>query len=342
MPVKHVGLIAASIAFTPLNIAFAQELLPTDLSTHAANTSISYSIEAGNHRVVVRNVLPSQRDRYTVSVIVGNTPIPPLTLDEFEPRMPEITLTDEDCTRLKAAYDSLRNASVESEVPSRVRALEEALDDSSCSEDVQAAARVLLASTTIVMDRVHSVRVGQQVTVTVTKGGTDGEAVTTWTSIYSTGSRGTWRATYGFSFVTDWLSDNETYYADEVGEGLYEVAAEKNREPLTFIPSLFFSWLPVSSELRTWSTSLTAGLGFDLSAPVVFLGGAITYNQNLSVSSGVALHQQQVLRGRYVLGDTIQANLTEDQLHSKAYRPNIFVSVALRFGANPFARRDEL
>ncbi len=81
---------------------------------------------------------------------------------------------------------------------------------------------------------------------------------------------------------------------------------------------------------------MTGGLGYDLSAPTVFLGASVLYRTNLQVVAGVVMNRQRRLRGEYQAGDVLKESLDLDQLTEKTYRPNVFFGVALRLGKSPF------
>jgi hypothetical protein len=66
---------------------------------------------------------------------------------------------------------------------------------------------------------------------------------------------------------------------------------------MDFVPAIFFTWLPRKWENRSWAFSPVGGLGFDVSSPVVFVGGAAMFNQNLSFLAGGVFHQQKRLDG---------------------------------------------
>jgi hypothetical protein len=342
-----VALVAVLGAVTAVTSVAAQEVLTTNLATHAANTTITYSVDAGTYRVQVRNLVPAHRSRYDISVKRATRPIPPLSNADLKPHaFAEPRASEREpapCARLIDAYTALWEATDEKHVPGLVADLEAALNDNpsgaGCKPESVKAAEALKAATVTSVERDFNLLRGQDLTVVVTKrskGASDPAQI--WTSVYSPSPRGEWRASYGFSFVSDWPYGDDRYFAKEVAANRYAIEEEERRAWMHFVPAVFFSWLPAEAELSSWHSSWTGGLGFDLSAPVVFFGRSRTYNQNLSVSYGIALRQQSILRGRYTEGDTIQANLTEDQLHSQQYRPNVFVSVALRFGSNPFSQ----
>lgn len=83
---------------------------------------------------------------------------------------------------------------------------------------------------------------------------------------------------------------------------------------------------------------LRGGLGSSLNDLAVLLGGALTYNQNLALTAGIALKNRLRLNSRYSVGDTIRENLESERLDVERLRPSLYFGIALRLGANPFTR----
>lgn len=174
---------------------------------------------------------------------------------------------------------------------------------------------------------------GEELVVTIRRQGTD----RVWTVVYTTGARGEWRTSYGFNFIVNSISKPRSYYTEQV-EGGYVIRREENRRWMEFVPSIFLTWFPAAEAGRDSYLNPTVGLGFNLQSPVVFAGATIVYNQNVSLNAGLAAHRQRQLIGRYEAGDTVKDNLTSEQLHEELFRVNPFVSIAIRFGSNPFAK----
>jgi len=182
-----------------------------------------------------------------------------------------------------------------------------------------------------------SVESGETVTITIKRD------TITWTYILKGESLGKWVTTYGFGFTSSALGGN-TYYSKQMPDTtLYKILKSNNTGnlDLNYIPAIFFSYFPTQNFNKCWNHSLTAGLGFDLSAPVVFFGYNGMFWQNLGFSLGVAFQQQYRLKNQYTENEIIKSDLTIDQLHDKVYRPNLFVAVNFRFGENPFKTSSE-
>lgn len=156
-----------------------------------------------------------------------------------------------------------------------------------------------------------------------------------WVHIISTGVKGVWYLTYGFSFVSDALSPEETFYTKSQ-DSSFVIRKQESRGPLSFVPSVMVHWMPTRCIDRTFSWSLTGGLGFDLENPVVMFGGSVLFNHNLGVHVGLAAHQQQRLLGKYHEEDIVDEDLSFEQLHEKKFAVDPFVSISFRFDGNPF------
>jgi len=156
-----------------------------------------------------------------------------------------------------------------------------------------------------------------------------------WRYVFKTQKKGKWLTTYGFTYISSILKNNEAFFAKQTDD-VFTVTELNNRSRLTFVPSIFFKWFPYKDLGKDVSHSFTGGIGYDLEAPTAFLGYSLLYNQNIGVSVGLAGHQQDFLNGRYNEGDQLMENLAENQLNEKLYTVNPYISVTFRFGAAPF------
>ena len=155
-----------------------------------------------------------------------------------------------------------------------------------------------------------------------------------WKYVYKTPSRGKWVTSYGFSFITN-VFDEEKEYFSKANDTAFVITRKIGNKKLNFAPSVFFTWMPSKCLNENFSFNFTGGLGFDLEAPTVFLGGSVFYNQNLSLVLGLTAHQQHYLNGQYSPNEIINENLSKEQLHEKLYTINPFFSLTFRFKENP-------
>lgn len=154
-------------------------------------------------------------------------------------------------------------------------------------------------------------RPGQRLVVVVRSfaGGTE----RTWTTHFTTPTRGTWRMSFGFAFPVMLMQDEEYTARRDTGRS-YVIRRSNARTPLRLIPTLLFHWLPRNDELEAWSFSVVGGLGLDLKSPAALLGGSITFNQNITMAIGAVVHTIARLDGRYAEGDRVFEDLNASQL----------------------------
>jgi hypothetical protein len=96
------------------------------------------------------------------------------------------------------------------------------------------------------------------------------------------------------------------------------------------IPLVLFSFLSRDKAIQSGVFSWTAGLGYDLTNPVVALGGIWTWNRNIGISFGLLGQKQQRLKGKYHIGDAIAANTESKDLTDPTWGPNVFLGVSIR------------
>ncbi len=158
-----------------------------------------------------------------------------------------------------------------------------------------------------------------------------------------------WLVYYGFNYIN---SGDQLYFSKQVPGSAtsYTITPEANRNNKTFAPSVYFMWMPSSEStsalapIAGWHDAegnifggLTAGLGFDTSNPVVFVGYGIGWGYNAMVTFGAAWHKEKRLLGQYNPGDAVSSNLTTDQLTQDTYQTRFYIGLALRLGSNPFS-----
>jgi hypothetical protein len=321
--------------------AQGQDTIPLliDLATRTGDLGTEAITAGKTYKLHLMNLVP-RRNReglYALSVTVGDEPVPPLSRDDFKPAQKHIAARDasDSCERLKKATAGLDAVDDEKDVRAAAAKLDSAIltDQSKCEASADSA-KTLLAQTTANWT-LNPVGRGQRMTIQITTA-RSGTVERSWTRVYVTGARGEWRAMYAFAFIGRVVNEPR-FFTKELASGGFQITQQRSRDWFDFVPSIFFAWKTPNSSGSDWSQSFTGGLGFDLTAPVVFLGTSRTFNENVMITWGLSLHRQQVLLGRYKKGDVITTNLDESQLHSQSYRPNPYIAVAFRFGANPFS-----
>jgi hypothetical protein len=302
----------------------SETVLVIDLAT--AKASDSDTVASGRYRIRAVHLLP--RKTYTIRIADLPIAIPVLATPPT---------TRGACDALAAATAALDGATKESDVP----ALLSALDDAEKTEqgDASCATLVLVADSL----RSHSeqeypysakLESGHFLRVTLTRTADPKTESQQWTATYIAPG-GEWRVTYGFAFPTFIGADaGQTYFSKQSGS-VYVISPQHRHSPVDAMPSVLYSYMPSADRGIHWNP-FAVGLGFDLANPSAILGTGITYNANLQLTVGVLIRHEPVLLGQYKLGDTVNTNLTTDQLQTQAFKIRPYFGISLRLGANPF------
>jgi hypothetical protein len=309
-------------------LAFAQPL-EVNLAKLTAGTPDTVTVSPGRDRVViVKNRIPGKA--YTVTVRERPIPIPALSLTPFKADKDR----DTDCDALDGALKKLNGATEEASVPDlvdQVAKMKAKIKPDACSELVADAERQIKA-TRSELDERFSIVAGIELVVTVERD-QNGKSLK-WEKVFSGGPRGEWLISYGFTFLPD---DDERWFSKATDNPKEFAITEKaERQKFDFAPSVFFTWLPTSQANRNFNYGPTAGLGFDLSTPVVFLGGSVGWNQNIAFVGGLVAHQVERLSGEYNPNQIIGENLSSDKLVERTYAATYFLGLSFRFGSSPF------
>jgi len=333
---------------------FAQEIITIDL---AEDEGEDYSLPVDADRALsirVVNRVPNPDVNYTITVEVGEVEIEALPVDVFGgPRADTTAASPElsdDCAKWQSAYkkryDALYGSMEEDRILSLKNGLYEAIDSveaaSDCSfpEEPNRDAAESLIGNTEVQFPAYRLSLGERLDVTIVRRESDSSELKTWRRSFATRPPGTWRVSYGFTFIGNVTSHviPEPLYTtveDEDGDNVITKQSEERRW-MTFAPSVFFSFVPHGAATRKFTWGPTAGVGFDLSDPVAFLGIGIDYRMNLGVRLGIAFHEVEVLKGKYREGMVVDPQLSSDELHEDQPRLNPFITIAFRFDRAPF------
>ncbi len=115
------------------------------------------------------------------------------------------------------------------------------------------------------------------------------------------------------------------------------VTKSNNEKEWEYYPSIMFTWLNNGS--TNFKFGFSGGFGYNLDNSIsVFTGGSIIYNHNITITAGLAFHNQKELSSKYKEEDVITENLDFDQLHTDFIAINPFISISLRLDRNPFKR----
>jgi len=322
------SLVLAASLTASVAAAAPQAAQVLDLGRQPADTTAKLSVPAGQAlSVLIRNRIPGQT--YLVSVVLRTVEIP-----AFPPLGGARPAGAPGCTELLAQVDALSTQDEETSVANIVETVEAALQAGLCTDpDALASIHIALSRTVTTLPGAWILQAGEELVVTVTR--TRQGKTKKWELVLSTGPRGKWMTTYGFA---TYANRDEKFFAQSDGAGKFVVTPETEPDTwdLKLVPSIFFTWLPSAKENKDFSFGLSGGLGVKDDTPVVFLGGSVLYNWNLSLVAGVGLAHQSRLRGQYTKDQVLAENLSEDQLNEKVFRPAIMAAVTFRFGSSPF------
>lgn len=163
-----------------------------------------------------------------------------------------------------------------------------------------------------------------------------------FTFTYRTASRGKFLITYGFGFAPK-VWEPTRYYTREIGKDSFEIKkqAKPGSMEFTFLPSVFFNWLPFENRNKNWSLSVTGGLGANANNFAVLAGVSAMFNQTIGLSVGGTFYNQKRLLGQYNEGDILKTNLTDNQLYETVIGLNGYIAIIFRLSENPFKKASE-
>lgn len=309
--------------------------LSIDLAELGPGAEVTRSIQPKDHyKFRVLNKVPSKY--CSTSVEIEEIPTPALTLPDalkapadgdgleaFGLRaIPESEKCDE---RIERAFKSV-------ESPTDVRAAIAQLRDEPgpCGQaEIQS---WIERETQIFLDNGGpgwSVRKGQKIVVTAKCGDTER------TMSFTTGLKGRWDPTYGFTFVPN---EDEIFFS-KTGDtdGTFVITEENDNEELDFAPSILFQYRQPGKK-GGW----LAGLGHDLDNVMLFGGYGWSYKENITFAVGAVVHEQDRLDGRFSPDDVLKEQLGTDQLLESTFDANVFFGISFRFDRDPHTERAKL
>jgi hypothetical protein len=317
---------AVSLFASVAGAAPAAQIL--DLGRQPADTTAKVSVPAGEAlSVVLRNRIPGQS--YLVTIVRRAIEVP-----AFAPPGGIAPAAAPGCQELQDQAKELSKQDDEAGVATIVENIENAIAAGLCTDpSALASINLALAKTVMIVPGTWILQGGEELSVTVTR--TRQGKTKKWELVLTTGPRGKWMTTYGFA---TYGNRDQKHFSKSDGAGKFVVTPETEPDDwdLKLVPSVFFTWLPSAKESQDFSFGFSGGLGVKEDSPVVFLGGSVLYNWNLSLVAGVGLAHQWRLMGQYAKDQVLSENLSQDQLNDKVFRPTFMAAVTFRFGSNPF------
>ncbi len=298
-------------------------LQPGKTETRSATADVSWDI-------VIRNRIPG----FGYGVSVDRVPLPIDPLDLAGLRADWTGLCADPVSVFLGQFAGITD---EKKVPGII---DEAWRRSAeCTDEERAwLSEAIEQHTTRELTLAYTMQLGERLTITIERFASGGNAKKTWTYEASTGPRGAWRVSYGFTFVPN---EDELFFAkqSDTDPTKFVVTEQRDEEELDFAPSVMFMWQSSKRQGRSWVPGPIAGLGFDLDNPIVFGGYGFTYNENVTLTFGAVLHKQKRLSGRFEPGQELLESLDSDQLEQETFSLNGYVGIAFRFGSNPFSKQ---
>jgi len=324
--VSAIGSVALTSTILFASASGAESFREIDLSTTKLGEETVVSVPAGDLTIRVVNAVIANGTSYSVEWEIGSQVEPPLSWPTT------VNKAKGACPGLSRDTGELRRATEEGQVAALVDSVGAAKPACSDAAAVDAAEDAI--ARTMRGPFAVNLPLGAEVVFTIVR--RDGGATKkTWIVKYKVPRIGDWVTSYGFAFLPN---DDELFVTTprDNDEGGFEIRPKADNRDFDFVPTVFYSYMPTKWRNRFWSHSLGAGLGFDLSDPVVLVGYSATFRHNVSLLVGGAMQQQRRLAGQYSLGSpVVDEALTEDQLTDRTYDANWFFGVSLRFGKLP-------
>ena len=320
-------LLLCSCIVVPVHAKEQASNLIIDLSTQLPGTTLERPVHLSGKThisILLMNVRPG--GEYRLSFLLDNAELPVMTLRSDQEFGDLVAGTSSGGSEKGNTIQAVASSS-EQEDPSAETFLPLFSDN---YEEVPEDVRYYLPD-------LLEMRPGQRLTVRVSGPVEEGsERRGDWTTIFNGGTRGTWQVSLGLGSPV--LLDGHHRYATEfeTETDKFRIVERRSEEVFELIPAVFFHWTPTADELTDWSWSMTGGLGLDFDNAVLFLGGAVTFNRNITLSVGGVAHQVQRLNPKYEVGELLPVGLDTDQLHTDYYRVNPYVGVTFRLSSNIF------
>jgi len=321
-------LLCLTIGFST-TLSAQEKTITLDLATET-NGSVTVSLSPGTYNLVIKNKLPESN--YNIKVMVEDEEFPPFSTDAII-KSGGKALTGA-CGEIETLINEINLLEDETALSHKIAELKYLLILQKNTCENYGTAENLIARTETKF-KIDDLQKSQTLTITVKRTNKEGKELE-WIRIYKTPSRGRWITSYSFNFITQWGGKEMLFYTKNIGMDSFEITREHNRKWVDFVPGVTFTWLPACGMKKSLVCGWSGGIGFDLAKPVVYVGGSLIYNQNLSMTFGFAAQQVKQLHGKYNEGDLIRENLSTDQLIIEPYRVKPFVSLSLRFDKNPF------
>ena len=96
------------------------------------------------------------------------------------------------------------------------------------------------------------------------------------------------------------------------------------------------SGLGVCEPLAKSSRETITGIGYDNDTPSVFAGYGATVGDNVTLTTGLVIHQKKILDGKFRVGQQLGESLESSTLEETTHAVNVYFGVGIRFGSDPW------
>lgn len=313
---------------------------PPPLVIDLGNTKVqTLDVDAGTYKIRLVNAVPGRE--YFLRVGLSQAlQLPVLELPGAPEKKEAVTAKQEleervanRCQEITAATRALAGVAQESEVANRVDAVRLALASAGVCKKERDDARRMVGSTspdfpnavTLTSEAVRDIKVSNGLG-------------STWDVRLNSAGRGVWQNSYGFVFSPN---HDEDYFTEMTGNEAFTIRRKtRDKNSITFLPAVFYTWLPSSQAFKSAQYGPTLGVGLTTDSGRIggMLGYSLRFNQNIGITAGVSVYPHRRLDAKYHEGQVLKESLDSDQLNKDSVRGNIFVAFTLRLAASPFGK----
>ena len=323
-----------ALAMVSPTLAAAQAPAPKDtLTIDLAMGNVSRPVKPGFYEIMLHNAVPWKHG-YNITYDVRNLVVSALEIPKNS-KEPLFVEGKDECAAVDAAVHQLEQAD-ENTLQSARDAFESALpaDTTKCKPGRATGKSYLMQSN--YPGGAFQLAEGQELVVTITN---KAETTQKWVATFSTGERGHWVTSYGYSAIAKVFFPDQRYFLQKKDSDHYAITRETNDKKfanqLGYAPIILFTWQSSAAELGDWQKSWSAGINLDVTHPTVLGGYTRTYNQNIGFTAGLAMHFGQRLAGRFYEGQLVTDN--NITLNDTRFAIDPFVAISIRSLTNPFA-----
>lgn len=292
-----------------------------DLSRGGGDTLTIDPMKISNIELV--NRLVGNDYKYTYKIEKNQLPAP--SLPSFSSLAGS---TSNNCSALVTAINSLNRQHDEKEIPKNIKDLQSEInrvDKATCSADITNAAQsIYLTRQLIPLPFPVTVNRGEIIKIKINR---DDK---TWIFVFKTEQVNHWKVYFGFTYVPDFISKFDNYYAksDTGSTALVSKMNNDNKKVLRNIsPTVLFTYRFYDKETAPLKFGLTGGFMYNLETLGAMAGPSVVIGDNISLTVGISTIQKDRLLGQYAEGQRLKETLIFSQLHEKVWTYDMFFSL---------------